>query len=164
MSDGRPSPKWNQLDQLPFLNAVINEALRVGHGISHRLQRISPDIALQYKEWTIPANTPVSMSSILMHNNPTIFPDPKTFLPDRWLQPSEVRLQKYLIPFSKGTRQCLGMNLAYCELYLTVAAIFAPGRFHFKLYETDDTDVEIAHDYFTANFPDDSKGIQILVE
>lgn len=28
----------------------------VGHGVVHRLQRISPDIALQYKEWTIPVN------------------------------------------------------------------------------------------------------------
>lgn len=28
----------------------------VGHGVTHRLQRLSPDVALQYKEWTIPVN------------------------------------------------------------------------------------------------------------
>ena len=27
----------------------------MGYGTSHRLQRISPDVALQYREWTIPA-------------------------------------------------------------------------------------------------------------
>lgn len=55
------------------------------------------------------------------------------------------------------------ISLAYCELYLTVAAVFAPGRFHFELFETDDTDVEIAHDFFIPYFRQDSKGIRVLV-
>jgi len=55
-------------------------------------------------------------------------------------------------------------SLAYCELYLTLAAIFAPGRFGFELFETDITNVEIAHDFFNACYRTDSKGIRMLVK
>lgn len=41
--------------------------------------------------------------------------------------------------------------------------MFAPGRFQFELYETDDTDVEVVHDFVIADFRLDSKGIRVLV-
>ncbi|KAL8784865.1 MAG: hypothetical protein Q9195_008858 [Heterodermia aff. obscurata] len=52
-TDGQ-TPNWQQLEQLPYLTAVINEGLRIAYGIMHRLQRVSPDQAIQFKEWTIP--------------------------------------------------------------------------------------------------------------
>lgn len=55
------------------------------------------------------------------------------------------------------------MNLAYAEMYHTVAAIFAPGRFQFELFETDSSDVETAHDWFNPFPKQDSKGIRLLV-
>ncbi|KAL8949990.1 MAG: hypothetical protein Q9222_003933, partial [Ikaeria aurantiellina] len=98
----------------------------------------------------LPYLTPVGMTSILTHNNPTLFPSPQRFDPDRWLHDDSPRLKKYLVPFSKGSRQCLGINLAYSELYLTLAAVFAPGRFTFELFETGVEDVEVRHDFFNA--------------
>ncbi|KAL8963878.1 MAG: hypothetical protein Q9183_004881, partial [Haloplaca sp. 2 TL-2023] len=102
-------PTWNELEQLPYLGAIIQEGLRRASGVSHRLQRISPESNLQYKEWTIPQGTPVGMTSLLMHSNPSLFPSPLTFDPDRWLQPDSAQLRKYLVPFGKGSRVCLGM-------------------------------------------------------
>lgn len=118
------------------------------------------------------------MTSLMLHNNPSLFPDPRSFQPERWLQPSKTQLRKYLVPFSKGSRKCLGMkyglrlytesrppvgddevrplteslnySLAYCELYLILASIFAPRRFRFELFETDVRDAEIAHDFFSS--------------
>ncbi|KAL8934024.1 MAG: hypothetical protein Q9216_006112 [Gyalolechia sp. 2 TL-2023] len=46
--------RWNRLERLPYLSAVITEGLRWSNGVSHRLQRISPDVDLQYKNYTIP--------------------------------------------------------------------------------------------------------------
>ncbi|KAL6718626.1 hypothetical protein ACLMJK_002860 [Lecanora helva] len=103
-------PKWSQLEQLPYLTAVILEGLRWGHGVTHRLQRISPDIALQYHDYIIPPGTPVGMSAPLIHSDPTIFPSPRSFRPSRWLESSSTDLRKYLVSFSKGTRQCLGIK------------------------------------------------------
>ena len=161
MSKTGPSPKWQQLEQLPYMSAVISEALRIGYGVSHRLQRIFPDTVLQYNGYSVPPMTPVSMTSVLFHDNPEFFPNPRTFKPERFLeQPS---LRKYLIPFSRGSRQCAGQNLAYCELYLTLAAVFAPGRFRFELFETDISDVETKHDFMNTSPKLDSKGIRVTI-
>jgi cytochrome P450 len=100
----------------------------------------------------------------MMHDNPTLFPSPRSFQPDRWLQPNSAQLRKYLVPFSKGSRQCLGMQLAYCELYLIVAALFAPRRFEWELFETTERDVAIEHDFFNAFHAMDSKGVRVVVK
>ncbi|KAL9015525.1 MAG: hypothetical protein Q9185_007080 [Variospora sp. 1 TL-2023] len=164
MTDAEAPVKWNKLEKLPYLTAVITEGLRYSCGVSHRLQRVSPDVDLQYKDHVIPKGTPVGMTSLIMHYSPSVFPDPNTFDPERWLQADSARLRKYIVAFSKGSRQCLGMNLGYCELYLTLAAIFAPGRFNFELYKTDVSDVEIHHDFFNAGHRVESKGIRVKIE
>jgi cytochrome P450 len=47
----------------------------------------------------------------MIHRNATIFPDPDSFNPERWLDPSATkRLDKYLVSFSKGSRQCVGIQ------------------------------------------------------
>lgn len=46
-----------------------------------------------------------------MHHDESIFPDSYTFKPERWVDPAErKRLEKYLVAFSKGSRQCIGMQ------------------------------------------------------
>ncbi len=57
-------------------------------------------------------------------------------------------------------RQCLGINLANAELYLTLATIFR--RFDIELYETTARDAEIAHDYFVPHGHADSKGVRVI--
>lgn len=106
------------------------------------------------------------MTAILTHDNPKIFPSPQTFIPDRWLGPDgniNSRLQKYIMTFGKGARNFVGMNLAYAEMFLTVAAMFMPGRFRFELFETDASDVETVHDWFNPFPRQDSKGIRLLI-
>ena len=123
------------LEQLPYLTACIQEGLRLSYGVCSRLARVSPTEALHFRvpgklssttpqDWIIPPSTPVSMNSVLVHQNPSIFPSPQSYDPTRWLSSPNQRLDHYLVPFSKGSRQCLGINLAYAELYLVLAGIF----------------------------------------
>ncbi|KAK4695743.1 hypothetical protein P7C71_g2073, partial [Lecanoromycetidae sp. Uapishka_2] len=161
MSTTGDRPTWTQLEQLPYLTAVITEGLRIGYGISHRLQRLFPDTIVQYNGYAIPTMTPISMTSVLIHDNTDLFPNPRTFNPDRFLK--QPALKRYLVPFSRGTRQCAGLNLAYAEFYLALAAVFAPGRFRLELFETDASDVETKHDFFVPSPRLDSKGIRAVV-
>jgi cytochrome P450 len=161
-SDGS-LPPVSKLEQLPYLSAVISEGFRKSYGVTQRLPRVSPDAPLVYKDWVIPPGTPVGMTSIFMHDNSENFPSPQVFNPDRWLKAdSERRLSKYLVNFSKGTRSCLGMNLAKAEIYLTLAAVFH--RFDMELYDTDRSDVDIVHDYFNPSPKDDTKGVRVIVK
>lgn len=51
------------------------------------------------------------MTTYYMHMDPTVFPDPDTFNPDRWLgaEPDGL-MHKYLLPFGKGSRACAGQK------------------------------------------------------
>ena len=104
------------------------------------------------------------MATPLVHLNPTHFSDPLSFYPERFIE--DPRLKRNLMSFSQGSRQCLGMQLAFAELYLVNSAIWR--RFGSKedkgdagwleLFETDKTDVEMVADMFvvrqsTPNFP-----------
>ena len=48
----------------------------------------------------------------LLHN-PSVYPRPEQFQPERWLNANPERLQqmnRYFLPFGKGSRMCLGLQ------------------------------------------------------
>ncbi|CAG8205943.1 unnamed protein product [Penicillium nalgiovense] len=147
-------PTWRKLEQLPYLSAVVWETLRVSTGIASRSARVAPKEALVYKNHTIPAGTRVSETNYFVLTDPEIFPDPHTFDPDRWLRAAAKgeHLDRYMVNFSKGSRICVGMNLAYAELFLVLAAFVR--RFDMELFETSEKDIAFARDFGTP-YPDE---------
>ncbi|KAE8139946.1 cytochrome P450 [Aspergillus pseudotamarii] len=117
-------PPWATLEQLPYLIAVVQEGLRLCDLVTHWISRQFPDQPLQCRGIFMPANTTVGMTAMFTHLNETISPEPRVFRPERWLGPDGKRLERYLVPFNRGTRSCLGMNLARAELVLILAAVF----------------------------------------
>ncbi|RDW75998.1 cytochrome P450-1 [Coleophoma crateriformis] len=181
LRDAIPDPDVPQsikmMEQLPYLTAVITEGLRLSMGTSNRQERVCPDEVLVFtdgdKMWNIPKGTPVGMTTPLIHLNPAIFPAPLTFDPNRFL--ANPKLKRYLMSFSQGSRQCLGMNLAYAELYLVLSGLWrrfggpeskeeegvSGGRL--ELFETDETDVEMVYDLFVPYAKRESLGIRVRV-
>ena len=153
---------WRDLEKLPYLGAVIKEGLRMSYGVVSRMPRVSPTAPLKYKDWIIPPNTPVSMNNMDMHDDPAVFTSPKSYNPDRWLQSGSAELHKHLVPFCRGTRACVGMNLAYAEMYITLATLFR--RYEMVLFETGNGDVEVAHEYHIPQVRKGSKGVRVLVK
>ncbi|KAH8882984.1 putative cytochrome P450 [Thozetella sp. PMI_491] len=159
---------WSQLEKLPYLQALIKEGLRHSYGTMHRLPRVSPDADLSYtstrdgKVWTIPAGVPVGMTAYFQHTDPDVFPDPYSFVPERWLANLSPQMMRNLVPFARGSRNCIGMNLAMAEINFMLAALFRPGAPRFELFETDETDVVAVHDYIVPLARLDSKGVRII--
>ena len=131
-------------------------------GVSSRLARVAPDTDLKCGDWVIPKGTSISMSHWLQHRDPNLFEDGDTFNPERWLGTDAAKLERYLVPLSKGARNCLGLNLAKSEIFLTLAAIFR--RFDLELFETDRSDADMAHDFFVPYVKEGSKGIRVRVK
>ena len=79
------------------------------------------------------------MDSYAVAHDESIFPSSHTFNPSRWLNnpvaPDGKQLSRYMVTFGKGARNCVGMHLAYAEIYIGLASLFR--RFDFELYETD---------------------------
>ena len=153
-----------RLEHLPFLTASIMEGLRLSNAASHRNIRVAPDRSLKFHNWIIPPGVATGMTPYMIHMNPNLFPAPQDFRPERWLQKdaeSVESLTKYFIAFGKGSRSCLGMNLVYAQMYLTLAAVLS--RFELRLFETTRADVDMAHD-FISGFPRlDSRGVRVTV-
>ena len=152
---------WTELEQLPYLNAVIAEGNRLSFGVTARDCRIAPDESLEYKGYIIPPGTPISMTTLSVHTDESAFPNPWVFNPDRWLGREGTERRKYQMAFNKGGRNCIGINLAHAELFLAIAAV---ARYDMKLFMTDISDVEFQHDYHVAYPKLDSKGVRAVVQ
>ncbi|KAF4960058.1 hypothetical protein FSARC_10553 [Fusarium sarcochroum] len=164
--------KWTDLEQRSYLWAVIHEALRVMPGVSHRSARIAREEDLIYKsrdgniEWFIPRGTPIGMTSMINHWDKEIFPNPDEFIPERWLENGKpnYKLQKLLIAFGKGSRACIGENLAYCEVYIMAAMLALRVIPRARLYETTIEDITYDHDLIVVQTKKGSISVRITVE
>ncbi|EGW35814.1 cytochrome P450 [Spathaspora passalidarum NRRL Y-27907] len=141
---GRPSSindvidDLETVDSLPYLNAVLDENSRVHTSIPGAEPRV---VDRNYivelstgKLVEIPIGTTISCLPYAIHRQENVFPDSNRFIPERWLAyPEEcekdyqarIKLQKkYMMPFGKGIRMCLGMNLALIEMKLAIANLY----------------------------------------
>lgn len=168
MPDSAVLPSFNDLIQLPYFSAVVNEGFRLSHGVIARLTRIAPTEDLQVAGYNIPASTPISMSSWLVHMNPELFPSPDEFRPERWLEPDADRLKKYLVNFTKGSRICLGKDLARTEIVYALALVVRRWAGEtgtgIELYDTTWADVEMEHDFFNPFPRFESKGVRVVLK
>ncbi|KAI0011562.1 cytochrome P450 [Xylariaceae sp. FL0662B] len=162
-------PSTAELEQLPFLAAVVQEGLRISKGVTHRFARVSPDVSYSYGDVVIPRGVPVGMSFMDILEDPTTFPNPDAFTPARWLPPDapqvRQRRKSLLTVFGGGTRMCVGLNLAWAELYLAVATVVRRFGGRLRLHEdvVFERDVKITVDGFNALSSRESKGLRVFV-
>ncbi|KAK7187444.1 cytochrome P450 [Paraphaeosphaeria sporulosa] len=125
---------------LPYLNACIKEILRTGNPLPGRLPRVVPQEGFDLYGRHIPGGCVFNTSAYLLNRHPSIWDRPDDFDPDRWLKSNSGLLEQYMASFYRGTRQCLGKDLAWCELYVMLARLFR--QFHVVIHDTSDADME----------------------
>ncbi|KAH7010510.1 putative cytochrome P450 monooxygenase [Ilyonectria destructans] len=119
-------PVWTALDKVTILEACIRESYRLNPVSSGRAERVLVKDTW-YSQMYLPQNTIASASTIALHLDPTTFPEPLMFNPQRWLATSSEGLQtldRSFIPFGYGARLCLGKAFATLQVKMLVAAIF----------------------------------------
>ncbi|KZT59289.1 cytochrome P450 [Calocera cornea HHB12733] len=127
-------PTYEQVKRLPYLEAVINEGLRIHSTSSMGLPRIVPEGGLEVSGMFFPAGAILSVPSYTIHRDTSIWgTDTEVYRPERWFEQDAEDIQKTFNPFSFGPRGCVGKNLASMELLLIIATIFH--RFDFVLMD-----------------------------
>ncbi|XP_011494560.1 PREDICTED: probable cytochrome P450 12a5, mitochondrial [Ceratosolen solmsi marchali] len=131
---------------MPYLNACINECLRLRPAFPYITRLLSKQIILHgYK---IPKGTYIIMANQISSQREENFEDPDKFKPDRWLKSSDDSYpQNSYLPFGKGIRNCIGENLAKLEMMLLTIKIIRE-----FIIEYDYADIESR--FLMMNVPD----------
>ncbi|AFZ57194.1 cytochrome P450 [Anabaena cylindrica FACHB-243] len=112
----------NAIFKLPYLTAVCNETLRIYPiGMLTFPRRVKTPISVCGYE--LEAGTVIMGSIYLTHNREDIYPNPKKFNPERFL---EKQFSPYeFLPFGAGARRCIGLAFAQFEMKLVLAKILS---------------------------------------
>lgn len=135
LGDRRPAAE--EVEQLRYTTQVIDEAMRL-YPPGHTLVRTAVEDS-QLLDHQVPRGRIVALSIWGIHHNPSVWPDPERFDPDRFhaAQPDERAHQgRYAhLPFGGGPRACIGAHLAIAELAIAVAAVLRAYRLRAVLAE-----------------------------
>ncbi|KAI0481980.1 cytochrome P450 [Xylariaceae sp. FL0804] len=113
---------------LPYLNCVVDETLRLHGAAPAGLPREVPAGGVDLltaggERYHVPAGYTVAAQSYSLHRDPRAFPDPESFVPERWERPTRAMKEAFM-PFGGGSRICVGLHLAKVELRLAAALFF----------------------------------------
>lgn len=135
-TDDNPVATFEQVKKLPYLEAVINEVLRIHSTSGIGLPRIVPEGGLTVCGRTFPEGTVLSVPTFTIHRDKEVWgEDVDAFRPERWFEQDKNDIQRTFNPFSFGPRSCVGRNLASMELLIIVGSILR--RYHFVLEQPD---------------------------
>ncbi|XP_075168655.1 cytochrome P450 49a1 [Haematobia irritans] len=129
----------NVLEQIPYLRACVKETLRMYPVVIANGRSLQSDAIIN--GYHIPKGTNVIFPHLVVSNDPTYFPEPKSFKPERWLKQSEISYENnsnanrcpqdghkihpfVSLPFGYGRRMCVGRRFAEIELHTLLAKIF----------------------------------------
>ncbi len=110
----------SEIAKLPYLTAVCQETLRIYPIVISGFFRILK-APFQVMGYQLEPGTPLIPSIYLTHHREDIYPEPKRFRPERFLE-RQFSQYEYL-PFGGGNRRCIGMAFAQFEMKLVLATI-----------------------------------------
>ncbi|KAL4979516.1 cytochrome P450 [Aspergillus desertorum] len=111
------------LRELPYMNQVINETLRLYPVVPSGLPRVVPEKGSTLAGHWLPGGATVTTQLYSLHRDEEVFEEPEKFDPSRWENPTRAMKDAFM-PFGAGSRNCIGLHLAKMELRLATAYFF----------------------------------------
>ena len=116
---GPTIPEPAHLDQLPLLHAIIDESLRLLPPVWWLARHATHHTTLG--EYTVPKGTLAFIGTWWLHRNPTVWPHPERFDPERFSTPTAP--DGAYLPFGRGPRRCIGTRIALQTVALAVVMV-----------------------------------------
>lgn len=106
-----------------YLDAVVKEALRL-RPVIPGVGRVVRSEPFALNGYVIPPGVEINPSIRMIHSRRDLYPDPKTFKPERFLGDDPPDTYTWM-PFGGGVRRCLGATFALIEMRIVLAAVLA---------------------------------------
>jgi cytochrome P450 family 135 len=105
----------------PLVEAALKEALRLRPPIGFVERRVAEPFAVAGR--VVPAGTELAPCIYLVHRRPDLYPEPRAFRPERFLERGGARETYTWLPFGGGVRRCLGASFAMFEMKVVLGTI-----------------------------------------
>ncbi|KAJ5596940.1 hypothetical protein N7450_003398 [Penicillium hetheringtonii] len=112
---------FKESQDMPYFQAVMKEALRMHSATGLPMWREIPAGGAQINDRFFPAGTVIGVNTWVVHYDERVFPDSKSFRPERWLEaendPDKLKeMNQMYMPFGLGSRTCLGKHISILEM------------------------------------------------
>ncbi|RDD40331.1 Cytochrome P450 4V2 [Trichoplax sp. H2] len=119
---------WDTFDDLPYLDNVIKESLRLYPPVPMTFRQAIADDKIG--EYFIPKGTMIAI--IPPYRNPKYYDEPLQFEPDRWNNSAKNASPYVYLPFLRGPRICIGSKFATTEIKCILSSLLK--NFSFQPY------------------------------
>jgi cytochrome P450 len=125
-ADLSPLPQWVETSHLPYLCAVVKEALRIHAPVGFPLERVVPSGGVTLYGHYFPEGTIVSCNPSVIGFNKEVYGQRyavEEFWPERWLEADEqeeAMMERRSMTFGAGKRMCLGKHISLLEIHKLV--------------------------------------------
>ncbi|KAF8859367.1 cytochrome P450 [Acephala macrosclerotiorum] len=145
--------EWAECKDLPYVNGVIHETLRLRTTVSVGLPRVVSKGGMKVCGEFFEEGTVLSTPTYTTHRDPRVWgSNALDFVPERWEGEKKVELEKVFLGFSYGPRACIGRNVAFMELKKTVATLFR--RFEYRqVFQDDGSEIREGFHYKVQELP-----------
>ena len=122
------APGFDDLDKIPYIKQVTEEALRIYPPVWLFTRKAIADD--QLGPYAIPAGADIFLSPYYLHRNETFWNEPEVYRPERFSADEQKEQHKFsYIPFSAGPRRCIGDFFATVEMQIHVGLMAQKFRF-----------------------------------
>jgi cytochrome P450 len=128
LGDRDPGPE--DLPRMVVLDRVVKESMRILSSVPMLFMRVCAE-ATTVGGFAVPRGCNVLLSPLATHHDPALYPEPRRFLPDRWI--GKTPAPYGYLPFGAGPRTCVGMLFAERALRLMLPMILR--RFRLSIPE-----------------------------
>lgn len=124
-------PTYEDIPNLPYTEMVISESMRL-YPPAWMIGRRTL-VPLEFKGYTIPAESTILTSQFVVHHDERWYPDPWKFDPMRWTPEEKAKRPKFsYFPFGGGIRRCIGEAFAWMEAIILLATMAQSWKMHLE--------------------------------
>ncbi|KAF6208006.1 hypothetical protein GE061_016455 [Apolygus lucorum] len=151
---------FEAIQEMKYLDHVISETLRLYPPVPALTRKVTKDYRVPHTDVVLPVGSFMTMPIVALQLDPSLFPDPLTFNPDRFSEEKEHTIVKgSYLPFGSGPRICIGARFAKLEIQVALVKILLK----YNIVKCDKTEVPLTRCKASfMNVPD--KGIWLRIE
>jgi len=129
-------PDYNVIQNLPYLDQVIHETLRMHPVFNMTRTCVVPEYKVPGTNYTIKKDERININVSGIHSDPKFYPNPEQFNPENFSKEAKSSRSPYtFLGFGQGPRACIGMRFALLEAKIGLAATVR----HFTFLRCDKT-------------------------